>query len=349
MRLDQGPTASFKDFAARAMARLMQYYLKKEKKDLMILTATSGDTGSAVADAYYSLNNIRVIILFPKDEVSIRQRKQMTTLGKNIKAISVNGKFDDCQAMVKQAFSDKNLKDLNLSSANSINFGRLLPQTVYYFYAYSRLAKQKEIIFSIPSGNFGDMMGAVIAKNMGLPIKKLIIGVNENDEFVNFYKTGNYQKIVPSKNCISNAMNVGHPSNLARLFALYDGEMDETGKIKKTPNMDALRKDIYAYSATDKKTKETIVDAYKKHKIILEPHGAVGFAALIDYRKSTNDNTIGVCLETAHPAKFPDYITKLLKIDVKVPLSLKKIDNLKESMENINADYNELKSLLKNE
>lgn len=346
MRLDQGPTASFKDFAARMMARLIQYYMKQESKELTILTATSGDTGSAVAHAFFGLDNIKVIVLFPKMEVSDRQRKQMTTLGKNITGIAVDGKFDDCQAMVKRAFSDDELKHLNLSSANSINFGRLLPQTIYYFYAYSRLAPKSEIVFSVPSGNFGDMMGGVIAMKMGLPIKRFIIAVNENDEFVKFYNTTNYEKIEPSKNCLSNAMNVGHPSNLARLIALYGGQMDNTGKINQMPNMLDLRKDIFTMSVTDNETKESIKQAYDQYNVIIEPHGAVGWKVLQDYRKQTNDKTIGVCLETAHPAKFPDQIIELLNINPDLPESLKNIDDKQEIMEELNNDYDDLKEFL---
>jgi len=194
MRLDQGPTASFKDFAARMLARLMQYYLKQQNKNLLILTATSGDTGGAVANAFYGMDNIKVIVLFPEKEISLRQRKQMTTLGKNITAIAIKGKFDDCQALVKKAFADKELEYLNLSSANSINFGRLLPQTIYYFYAYSKLAKE-EVIFSVPSGNFGNLMGGILAKHMGLPVHKFIAAVNENNEFPLFLETALVQPL----------------------------------------------------------------------------------------------------------------------------------------------------------
>jgi threonine synthase len=245
MRLDQGPTASFKDFAARMMGRLMQYYLKQNNRSLLILTATSGDTGSAIANAFYELDNINVAVLFPETEVTDRQRKQMTTLGKNVKIISIDGKFDDCQALVKEAFSDKDLDYLNLSSANSINIGRLVPQIVYYFYSYAKLRNDtdEEIVFSVPSGNFGDMMGGVLAMKMGLPVKRFIIATNDNDEFPKYVRTGTYDKIVPSKNCISSAMNVGHPSNLARLVALYGGMMDETGKIFKPADMQMMRQD----------------------------------------------------------------------------------------------------------
>ncbi|WP_135611749.1 threonine synthase [Methanococcoides sp. AM1] len=348
MRLDRGPTASFKDFAARMMARLMQFYLKKENKELTILTATSGDTGSAVAHAFYGLDNIKVIVLFPETEVSDRQRKQMTTLDKNISALAIDGKFDDCQAMVKQAFADNDLKHLNLSSANSINIGRLVPQTLYYFYSYLKLRDYpEEIIFSIPSGNFGNMMGCVLAKNMGVPIKKIIASVNENDEVPGFLNTGEYEKIVPSKNCISNAMNVGHPSNLARLIAIYGGEMDEQGNINKLPDMDRLNDDIYSTSVTDEETKAVVKEFFEEHNICIEPHGAVGIKGLIDYRASTNDNTLAVTLETAHPAKFPAEVEDAIGIEPEPPQSLKEIEGKEEHMELLDTDYEKFKSYLK--
>jgi threonine synthase len=210
--------------------------LQEDGKQLTILTATSGDTGAAVAHAFHNVPGIRVIVLFPIDEVSLSQRKLMTTLTGNVRTVAIDGKFDDCQAMVKQAFADPALKHIPLSSANSINIGRLLPQSVYYFYAASRLAKPGEpIVFSVPSGNFGDMMGAVVARQMGLPVKKLIASVNDNDAFPKFLASGHYEKISPSRNSVSNAMNVGHPSNLARLVAVYGGQMDETGKIHRSP------------------------------------------------------------------------------------------------------------------
>ncbi len=353
MRLDQGPTASFKDFAARMMARLMGYFAKQEKKPLHVLVATSGDTGGAVADAFYNVDNIKVTVLFPEKEVSQRQRKQMTTLGKNITAIAVKGKFDDCQSLVKRAFNDPELTHLNLTSANSINFGRLMPQIVYYFYAYSRLAKDK-IIFSVPSGNFGDLMGGIFAKEMGLPIKKFIVAVNENDEFPNFLKTGTYKPVVPSRECSSNAMNVGHPSNLARLIDLYGGllidERDEKGKVirtgvlKEKPDMEALRNDFVSFSITDKEVDETIKNFYGKYKIIVEPHGAVGIAAV----EKAGLNELTVSLETADPAKFPEKIRELLGIEPKVPKSLSKLDGKIEKFETISNSYEELKKKIKN-
>ncbi|WP_340820585.1 threonine synthase [Methanolobus sp. WCC4] len=347
MRLDRGPTASFKDFAARMMARLMQYYLSKENRSLTILTATSGDTGSAVADAFYGLDNIKVIVLFPTDEVSDRQRKQMTTLGKNITAISVDGKFDDCQAMVKQAFADEDLKGFNLSSANSINIGRLVPQSIYYVYSYAKLRNYPEdIIFSIPSGNFGNMMGCVLARTMGIPVKKIIASVNENDEVPAFLNTGEYSKIEPSRNCLSNAMNVGHPSNLARLIAVYDGVMDETGHISKEPDMAKLRNDIYSGSVTDDETKATIKEIYEKYGILIEPHGAVGIKGLLDFRASTGDNTLAVTLETADPAKFPEHVKAETGVEPELPESLKKIEAKEEFMDYLGTDYAGFKKYL---
>lgn len=348
MRLDRGPTASFKDFAARLMARLMQYYLKKENKNLTILTATSGDTGSAVAHAFYGLDSIKVIVLFPETEVSDRQRKQMTTLDGNISAIAMDGKFDDCQALVKQAFADPDLKHLNLSSANSINIGRLIPQSIYYFYAYLKLREfPEEIIYSIPSGNFGNMMGCVLAKKMGVPIKKILASVNENDEVPVFFNTGYYSKIEPSRNCISNAMNVGHPSNLARLVTIYGGEMDETGHINKMPDMDSLNNDIFSTSVTDEETMAIVREFYEVHNICIEPHGAVGIKGLMDYRASTNDNTLAVTLETAHPAKFPAEVKSAIGIDPEPPQSLKEVESKEEHMDFLRTDYDQFKGYLK--
>jgi threonine synthase len=348
MRLDRGPTSSFKDFAARMMARLMQYYLKKENRKLTILTATSGDTGSAVAHAFYGLDNIDVIVLFPRTEVSDRQRKQMTTLGKNITALSVEGKFDDCQAMVKQAFADDELKHMNLSSANSINIGRLIPQSIYYFYSYLKLREYPEkIVFSIPSGNFGNMMGCVLAKTMGLPVQKIVAAVNENDEVPSFLNTGRYGKIEPSRNCLSNAMNVGHPSNLARLITIYGGEMDEKGNIHRLPDMEKLKQDIYSVPVTDEDTKVTMREFYERHNILIEPHGAVGIKGLMEYRKATKDQTLAVTLETADPAKFPAEVKAVIGIEPEPPQNLREIESRTEHMEHLTTDYEQFKGYLK--
>ncbi|MFZ2470689.1 MAG: threonine synthase [Methanothrix sp.] len=348
MRLDRGPTCSFKDFAARAMGRMIQYFLKQEGKSILILTATSGDTGSAVAHAFYGLDNVLVVVLFPEKEVTERQRRQMTTLGKNIFPLAVKGKFDDCQALVKKAFVDADLSALNLSSANSINIGRLLPQAVYYFYAHSRAAPRGEdIVFSVPSGNFGDLMGGLLALKMGLPAREFVVATNENDEFPRFMDTGIYEPIRPSKNCISNAMNVGHPSNLARLFCLYGGKMDETGQVSKQPDMTAMRRDIYARSITDGETRQTIKEAYSRYNVLLEPHGAVAWAGLMKYLKECGDFSPCVSLETADPAKFPDEIVRATGINPPLPAAMARLDELEEKFEKMDGQYSSLKDYLR--
>jgi threonine synthase len=352
MRLDQGPTASFKDFAARLMGRLINYYLRLENEKLLILTATSGDTGSAIANAFYGLDNIQVLVLFPEKEVTPRQRKQMTTLGRNVNIIAIDGKFDHCQALVKEAFSDPELDHLRLSSANSINIGRLVPQIVYYFYAHSRLNRQPDerTVFSVPSGNFGDMMGAVLAVRMGLPLKRLVIATNENDEFPKFMASGIYRTIEPSRNCISSAMNVGHPSNLARLIDLYNGRMDEKGNISAAPDLEMMRKDIFAVGVSDAETRQTIRGAYEQHRLLLEPHGAVGWAGLQKYLLQADPAPEQLCvaLETAHPAKFPEEIRALLGFDPPLPPSLEGLEAREESFASMANDYSEFKEFLKN-
>jgi threonine synthase len=349
--LDRGPTCSFKDVGARILARILEYILKIEEKDIIILTATSGDTGGAVAQAFYKKKRIQVIVLFPENEITNLQRKQMTTLGENITAIGINGKFDDCQYIVKKAFADKTLKGLNLTSANSINFGRLLPQSIYYFWSHSQVTEStnESILYSVPSGNFGNLTGGLIANRMGLNIKKFIAAVNENDEFPRFLKTGNYTKVEPSKECISNAMNVGHPSNLARIFDLYGGQIDENGMIVKNPDLNAIRNDIVSFSISDYRTKQTIINFYEQYNSILDPHGAVGWTALQKYRKYYPEyNSIkAICFETADPAKFPEEISPILQIKLKIPLSLKKIQTKKEIRLSIEInDYHDFKAFL---
>lgn len=351
MRLDRGPTASFKDFAARMMARWMGVLIEDDPSELVILTATSGDTGSAVAHAYHGVDRARVVVLFPSGEVSNRQRKQMTTLGGNVTTLAVDGKFDDCQAMVKRAFSDPALAGLRLTSANSINVGRLLPQAVYYVYAYARLARAAElepIVFSVPSGNFGDMMGAVIAGKLGVPISRLVIATNANDEVPRFVATGEYEKIVPSRVCISNAMNVGHPSNLARLVDAYGGWMDETGRLVEPPDMSRLRRDLFAVSVSDDETRATIREAYREHGILLEPHGAVGWAGLERYLGGlpAGSDPLAVSIETAHPAKFPEEIQALVGVDPELPPSLAGIEGRPESYGRLTTDYEPFRRLL---
>ncbi|MCX7045816.1 MAG: threonine synthase [Candidatus Sumerlaeota bacterium] len=346
MRLDRGPTASFKDFAARMMARLMQYFLKQRSQSVTILTATSGDTGGAVAAAFHGLDSVRVIVLFPGAEVSARQRRQMTTLGGNVFAVDIAGKFDDCQALVKQAFVDPDLSRHNLTSANSINVGRLIPQSVYYAYAASRILPNngKPLCVCVPSGNFGNLMGGLLAKHSGLPIAQFIAAVNENDEVPVYLQSERYQPIVPSRNCLSNAMNVGHPSNLARLVALYGGAMDETGRLHAEPDMAAIRRDILSVSVSDAETRAAIADAWRRHHLMLEPHGAVGYKALDKLRAC--DQYATLFLETAHPAKFPEVIREVLGMEPELPDSMRQSESLPERKFGCACGYDDFKSLL---
>jgi threonine synthase len=352
MRLDQGPTASFKDFAAQMMARLLGRFLQEDGKQLTILTATSGDTGAAVAHAFHNVPGIRVIVLYPIDEVSLSQRKLMTTLTGNIRTVAIDGKFDDCQAMVKCAFSDPALKHIPLSSANSINIGRLLPQSVYYFYAASRLAKPGEpMVFSVPSGNFGDMMGCVVAKQMGLPVKKIIASVNDNDAFPKFLASGVYQKVSPSRNSVSNAMNVGHPSNLARLVAVYGGQMDETGKIHRQPDLAAMQRDLFSSSVSDERTRTTIKDVWIRHQLLLEPHGAVAWRGFLDWLEAGNENMPretfpAVILETANPAKFPEEIERMMGWSPDIPPAMEVTNKMPEDFDRMGADYEKFQEYL---
>lgn len=341
MRLDRGPTASFKDFAARMMARLIGHFVREDGGELTILTATSGDTGSAVASAFHGIAGIRVLVLFPIAEVSARQRKQMTTLTGNIRTIAVDGKFDDCQAMVKRAFADPALAKLPLSSANSINIGRLIPQSVYYVYAWSRLTKGTEpLVICTPSGNFGNMMGAVFAREMGLPVRRIVVPVNENNEVPEYLRTDVYTKIEPSRACVSNAMNVGNPSNLARLVAVYGGRIDAQGTVHRAPDAAAMRRDLFSSSITDARTRDTIRDAWRTHRLLLEPHGAVGWAGFQDYiAQEPLDGAPAVVVETAHPAKFPEEIEKNLGFTPEVPASLAALDKLPEDFDRMAADY----------
>lgn len=348
LRLDCGPTASFKDFAARMMARLFGRFLRETGQQVTILTATSGDTGSAVAHAFHDVPGVRVLVLFPFAEVSPRQRKLMTTLDGNVRTLAVEGKFDDCQAMVKRAFADPALKHIRLSSANSINIGRLLPQSVYYFFAAARVAEPGEpVVFSVPSGNFGDMMGAVIARLMGLPVKKILAPVNDNDAFPRFLATGRYQKIVPSRNSLSNAMNVGHPSNLARLVDVYGGWMDETGHLHRDPDLAAMRRDVFSSSVSDERTRAALRHAWIQHRLLVEPHGAVAWQGFLDWLAvEPREGAPVVVLETAHPAKFPEEIERNLGFTPDVPPALAEPERRREDYDRMPPDYEQFVAYL---
>ncbi len=344
--LSRGPTYSFKDFAARFLGRVLDYFLGKDNIRRTVVVATSGDTGGAVAHALLGLENVSNIVFFPAGSISEEQRRQMTTLNQNIHAFAVNGDFDVCQEIAKHLLGDRSFaKECygdpdRFTSANSISLGRLLPQAVYPFFAYSRMdAGKKPITVSIPSGNFGDMMGTVVAKAMGLPIDKIVIGVNENREFPQFMRAGRYE-IKPSVWSPSTAMIVSHPSNLARLIEFYGGHMydrrDEKtntvvqpGVIDRMPDMERIRNDIYTVSVSNREHYETIRDVYEKYGVILDPHGAVGWKALEHYNGKKHDIP-AVVYETADPGKFPEDIRKAIDINPKTPPGITRQSGLPE-------------------
>ncbi len=335
LELFHGPTLAFKDFGARFMARTMEKFVEKEGIELNILVATSGDTGSAVANGFYDTKGINVYVLYPSNKVSFIQEKQLTTLDKNITALEIDGTFDDCQRLVKQAFVDGELTDrLRLSSANSINIARLIPQSIYYFNAYRQLKdKSKKLVFSIPSGNLGNLTAGLFAYKMGLPVHKYIGATNSNDVFTNFINTG---KFIPteSQKTYSNAMDVGNPSNLARINALYND------------NIELIRDDIYSISHNDFNTIEGMKEVFDKFNYVIDPHGAVGYLAVKDYTDSNPDDYTSIILETAHPAKFKDIVENSLSIEVSIPERLSAcLEKGKKSVQ-LSKDFNSLKEYL---
>ena len=335
LELYHGPTLAFKDVGARFMARLLAYFIKKQKQeDVKVLVATSGDTGSAVANGFLGVEGIHVYVLYPKGKVSAIQECQFTTLGQNITSLEVSGTFDDCQALVKNAFMDEDLnKQLNLTSANSINVARFLPQAFYYFYAYAQLkkiGKANNVVFSIPSGNFGNITAGLIAKRMGLPIHRFIAANNSNDIFYEYLQTGKYNPR-PSVQTIANAMDVGDPSNFARVLDLYHHSLDE------------MKKDISSEWYADEAIRKTLKSTYEQTGYLLDPHGACGYAAL---QKGLQANEVGIFLETAHPAKFKETVESILgkAIDTPEPL-LKFMKGKKKSIE-ITKHYDDLRNVL---
>ncbi|GJM59491.1 MULTISPECIES: threonine synthase [Persicobacter] len=319
LELFHGPTHAFKDFGARFMARIMGYFLEKSGEQIHILVATSGDTGSAVAQGFLGVKNIKVSILYPSGKVSPLQEKQLTTAGQNISALEVEGTFDDCQAMVKQAFLDQELsKKCGLSSANSINIARLIPQSLYYFWAYGQLQKQGlPVNFCVPSGNFGNLTGGLLAKKMGLPIKHFIAATNVNDIVPQYLENGQYEPR-PSIATISNAMDVGAPSNFARMQALFGDSWEE------------MKAEISGYAFDDDTTQEVMVRIQKECDYPLDPHGAVGYLAIADFLQDKNE--IGVFLETAHPAKFHEVVKATTGLQPVIPPKLEALLELpKES------------------
>ena len=335
LELFHGPTLAFKDVGGRFMARLLGYFIQKAgKKEVNVLVATSGDTGSAVANGFLGVEGIHVYVLYPKGKVSEIQEKQFTTLGQDITAIEVDGTFDDCQALVKSAFMDQELNDhMVLTSANSINVARFLPQSFYYFYAwaqYRKLGRMEEMVVCVPSGNFGNITAGLFAKKMGLPIKRFIAANNKNDIFYQYLQTGEYNPR-PSVTTIANAMDVGDPSNFARVLALYGGSYP------------TIKKEITGATYTDEQIAETMKQVYKEHNYLLDPHGACGYRAL---EENLMPEEIGVFLETAHPAKFLDTVEGIIGDKVEIPAKLQAfMEGEKQSIE-MSKDFADFKQYL---
>lgn len=334
IELFHGPTLAFKDFGARFCSKLMSLLLADSTKKVRVLVATSGDTGSAVANGFLGVEGVEVIILFPKGKVSELQEKQFTTLGQNITSLEVDGVFDDCQRMVKEAFLDAELnKNLLLTSANSINIARWIPQALYYFYAVSRLPKtDKQIVFSVPSGNFGNLAAGILAQRMGLPIDHFVAATNLN-KVVPEFLAGSEFKSMPSIQTVSNSMDVGNPSNFPRLLALYGGDED------------LLKANVDGYFYDDEQTVQAI-QKVKKQGYILDPHGAVGYLGLLDFR-SKNPGYLGVFLETAHAGKFRDVVEKALGEEVILPERLSRFLKGEKKVTSMGKEFGEFKEFLK--
>ena len=336
LELYHGPTMAFKDVGARFMSRCLAYF-NRENADAKntVLVATSGDTGGAVASGFLAVNGVDVIILYPSGKVSDIQERQLTTLGQNIVALEVDGFFDDCQDMVKKAFLDSELKNNNLTSANSINIARWLPQMIYFFIAYKQLKHlNKPMIFSCPSGNFGNICAGIIAKKLGLPIQHFVASTNVNDTVPEFLKSGKYNP-KPSKATISNAMDVGNPSNFVRIQEMYNNDLVE------------FKKDFSSYSFSDNETIVAMKFIYENTKYIAEPHGAVGYLGL-KKEMVKHENCIGIFLETAHPIKFLNTVEPTLNIKLEIPKQIETVLNKEKIFIKIKT-YEDLKNyLLKN-
>ena len=334
LELFHGPTLAFKDVGARFMANCLGYFNKKSNKINTVLVATSGDTGAAVANGFLGVKGTNVVILYPKNMVSEVQEKQLTTNKKNITAFRVDGTFDDCQQMVKKAFTDKELNNkLNLTSANSINVARWLPQMFYYFFAIKQLkTNNKKIVFSVPSGNFGNICAGAIAMKLGLPIDQFVASTNSNDTIPRYLNTKNYnpKKTIPT---ISNAMDVSNPSNFIRIEEIFQ-------------DFNELKNCFSSYSFNDDKTLKAVKSVYKNSNYILDPHGAVGYLGLKKFL-ANNSDFIGIFLETAHPIKFSNHIENELKLKLKIPQSINKILK-KEKIFTDLSSYNEFKNLMLN-
>ena len=333
LELFHGPTMAFKDVGARFMARCLGYFNQNNTNEVTVLVATSGDTGGAVANGFLGVKGVNVVILYPSGKVSDIQEKQLTTLGQNITALEVDGVFDDCQDMVKRAFLDRSITDhMQLTSANSINVARWLPQLFYFMFAYKQLYKKhNDIVFSVPSGNFGNICAGMVAQQLGLPVKHFIASNNENNVVTEYLKTKNYNP-KPSVQTISNAMDVGNPSNFIRIQEIYDNDFN------------ALTNHLSSYSFTDNQTKEALLKIYKTYQYIADPHGAVGYLGSKAYLEK-NPKAHCVFLETAHPTKFLDVVERVLNTKVDLPEQIQSIMNKTKVATKI-KHYEDLKAFL---
>lgn len=345
LELFHGPSLAFKDFGARFMSRLMGHFNKGNDKELVILVATSGDTGGAVAAGFYKTPGIEVVILYPKGKVSLLQEKQLTTLGHNIHALEVDGTFDDCQAIVKKAFLDQELrKEIRLSSANSINISRLIPQSFYYFEAYKQLGAEGDpVAFCIPSGNFGNLTAGLLAQRMGLPVGHFIAATNQNDVVPEFLKTGTYTPR-PSVATISNAMDVGAPSNFARMLNLY-GHVNGLNPLSPTTHA-GMKELITGYAYDDAATEQAVKEVEDKFGYVIDPHGAVGYLALTEWQE-THPATRGVILETAHPSKFKPDVERILGRKIEVPERLAEMEHREKVATPMGTAYEPVKEWLR--
>lgn len=335
LELFHGPTMAFKDFGARFMSQLLGFFSAQVKREIVILVATSGDTGSAVANGFLKVPGIRVVVLYPSGKVSDIQEKQFTTLGENITAFEVRGTFDDCQRLVKQAFLDKDLRDtFFLTSANSINIARLIPQSFYYFHGYAqRPHRKKPVVFSVPSGNFGNLTAGLMARRMGLPVKQFVASTNINDVVPEYLKTGSMIPR-PSKHTLSNAMDVGNPSNFARLMDLYGGDLS------------AVQQDITGYSFTDAETKAVMKDVFRENGYLLDPHGAIGYMGLKKYLSEYEPDVNGIFLETAHPAKFKEVVENAIHKTIPLPPALERFVRGEKKVVVVSEGYGDFRDRL---
>lgn len=335
LELFHGPTMAFKDFGARFMSRLLRFFSAEVKREIVILVATSGDTGSAVANGFLGVPGIRVVVLYPEGKVSDIQEKQFTTLGRNVTALEVKGTFDDCQRLVKTAFLDEGLREAYfLTSANSINIARLIPQSFYYFYGYSRRNdRNKPVIFSVPSGNFGNLTAGLFAKRMGLPVQHFVAATNVNDVVPEYLNTG-VMTPRPSQQTMSNAMDVGNPSNFARMMDLYDSDLK------------GIQKDIIGYAFTDKETGEAMRSVASAHGYTMDPHGAIGYLGLTRYFDDFGKDLNGIFLETAHPAKFKEVVEHAIQREIELPDTLSRFVKGEKRSVKVSHEYAEFKKTL---